>query len=353
MKTLNEEPKIVAMAHSLGLRGSNRVEAIMEYCRQKVRRFSERAGPITNIEDVERIISEEMHIETVEVWRDEDLAAVKDKYARQAKDPAFGAIEGELTHDTFATLIRRKRQAGQTDDRYVAIIDCRGDKGQRRYFSRWHEIAHVLTMFEQLQLPLHRSTKQKDAVEQLMDMIAGDIGFFEPLFAPVLEANVAQEGRLTFSVVENVRQQFAPSASLEATLNACANRAESPVVLVQAEMAFRRSDERAIRSGQKDLFGFDAPKPDLRAVQVSANAIARRQSIYIPKNMRVPASSVIYQAFEENAEHTRLTNTEDLSWWSTSRGASLPPMVLRVEATKIRERVWAIISPAIDFAQAA
>ena len=345
MRTLDEQPKIVAMANALGLHGGNRVEAIMDYCRQKVRRLFEHSGPITGIEDVERIISEEMGIETVEVWNDEDVAAVKERYGRQEKDPAFGFIERELTHDTFATLVRRKRQAGQTKDRYIAIIDCRGEKGQRRYFSRWHEIAHVLTMFEQLQLPLHRSTKEKDAVEQLMDLIAGDIGFFEPLFSPVLKASVAQEGTLTFSVVEKVRQQFAPSASLEATLNACANRLGTPVVLLQAALAFRKSDERAIRNGQKDLFSCDAPKPDLRAVQVTSNAPARQRAIYIPKNMRVPVSSVIFKAFEENTEHARLWNNEDLAWWSTSDGDCLRQLSLYVEAMRVRDRVWAILLP--------
>ena len=199
-------------------------------------------------------------------------------------------------------------------------------------------------MFEQLQLPLHRSTKNKDAVEQLMDLIAGDIGFFEPLFSPVLEANVAEEGRLTFAGVEKVRQQFAPSASLEATLNACSNRIGTPVVLLQATLAFRKSDEQAIRDGQKDLFGSDSPKPDLRVVQVTSNDAARRQKIYIPKKMRVPADSVISQVFHDGVEHERGSSDENLGWWSTSDGDSLSELPVYVDAMKVRDQVWAIIS---------
>ncbi len=344
MNPLNKQPKIVAMANALGLRGENRVEAIMAHCRRQVRWLFEHFGPITSIQDVERIVSREMCIETIEVRSDEDIAAVKEKYGRQEKDPAFGAVDRELTHDTFATLIRRKCQPGQTKDRYVAVVDCRGEKGARRYFSRWHEIAHVLTMFEQLQLPLHRSTKNKDAVEQLMDLIAGDIGFFEPLFSPLLEAKVTEEGRLTFAVVEKVRQQFAPSASLEATLNACANRTGTPVVLVQATLAFRKSDEQAIRDGQKDLFSADSPKPDLRVVQVTSNDAARQQKVYIPKKMRVPADSVISHVFHDGVEHERGASDENLAWWSTSDGDSLSELPVYVDAMKVRDQVWAIIS---------
>ena len=344
MKSLSEEPKIIAMANALGLHGEDRVAEIMEYCRQKVRQLSERFGPISTISDVEKVVSQEFCIETIEVWSDDDVSEVKEKYGRQAKDPAFGALERELTHDTFATLIRCKRRPGQEKDEYVAVIDCRGEKGHRRFFSRWHEIAHVLTMFEQLQLPLHRSTKQKDPVEQMMDLIAGDIGFSEPLFSPVLTAKLREEGRLTFSVVEKVRDDFAPTASLEATSNACANRIGTPVILLQATLALRKYDERAIRNGHCDLFSDYAPKPSLRAVQVTSNDAARKKAIFIHRNMRVPAISVIASAFDENVEHNRWSADEDLAWWTTSDGTSLEPLPVHVEATRIRDRVWAIIS---------
>jgi hypothetical protein len=116
-----------------------------------------------------------------------------------------------------------------------------------------------------------------------------------------------------------------------------------PVVVLQAALAFRKSDERAIRSGQRDLFDDDAPKPELRAVQVNANEAARRQAVFIPKNMRVPTESVIFQAFQENVEHSRWSSDENLGCWSTSDGDSLRKCPVHVEAVRVRDRAWAII----------
>ena len=46
---------------------------------------------------------------------------------------------------TYGALVQR-RNAGPTDpDRFVAVIDSRGGKLARRFFTRWHEIAHRLT----------------------------------------------------------------------------------------------------------------------------------------------------------------------------------------------------------------
>ena len=41
--------------------------------------------------------------------------------------------------------MKRKNVADDAPDRFVAVIDCRGSKLARRFFTRWHEIAHRLT----------------------------------------------------------------------------------------------------------------------------------------------------------------------------------------------------------------
>ena len=46
---------------------------------------------------------------------------------------------------TYGALVRRKNTTPDDLDRWVAVIDCRGDKLARRFFTRWHEIAHRLT----------------------------------------------------------------------------------------------------------------------------------------------------------------------------------------------------------------
>ncbi len=284
MIALRDEPKIISMAHTLGIHAGDTVEGIRDFCRRKVHALvaADSRAP-RSIEDLEHLVCERMHLDIVEVWNDDDLTEVIEKYARREKEPSFGVLRRDLDDETFATLIQRKRPPGQQAYHYVAVIDCRGEKSARRFFTRWHEIAHVLTLVGQLELPLHRSTVRKDPVERMMDLIAGDIGFFEPLFQPVLDAECASERGLSFAAVENVRATFCPSASLEATLHACVNKFASPVILLQAAFGHRAEVQRLLASGQGDLFSGDPPAPQLRVPISTGNPAARAARLIIPK----------------------------------------------------------------------
>jgi hypothetical protein len=342
MTALSDELKIIAMAHTLGVHDGDRVEGIRDYCRRKVKSLMAGVGPINSIEELERIVCEKLHITIVEVWNDDDLAAVIEKYARQEKDIAFAGLRKELTEETFATLVQRKQNPGDKHFNYVAVVDCRGPKGARRFFSRWHEIAHVLTTVEQLQFPLHRSTRKKDPVEKMMDIVAGDIGFFEPLFAPVLKKECQGHG-LSFAVVANVRQRFCPNASLEATLNACVSQAASPVILLQAEMGYKKAEERELASAQFELIPAQKPVPQLRVVSAIPNWAARKMGLLIPKHMRVPPASIITTCAERKMENQSLRADENLNWWRSSDGSALRHAEVHVETQFIRDHAWAIL----------
>ena len=345
MSALATEPKIISMAHGLGIHAGDPVEGIKRFCREKVRRLIAGHQEIRSIEDVERIVCEKLNITIIEIWNDADLDAVIEKYARIGKDAAFAYLRKDLDFETFATLIRCRRKIGDDDDRYVAVVDCRGEKGSKRFFSRWHEIAHVLTLFEQLQFPLHRSTAKKDAVEKMMDIIAGDVGFFEPLFTPLLNDEVTAVGRITFDGIRQVRSRFCPSASLQATLNACAGKATVPVMHLEAAMRMKRAEERFVASGQGDLFPAAAPIPQLRVSTAASNAAARQIGLVVHPNMRIPSASVIARAFTADDEFLSFTAVEDMQTWTSSRGGHMTARPVMVEAMRVRDQVWAIVTP--------
>ena len=144
MNTLGDEPKIIAMAHSLGIHAGDRVRAIRDFCLKQVHALIRGAGRIASIDELMQVICEKLRLTIIEVWTEDDLKTVIEKYARQERDAAFAYLRSDLTDDTFATLIQRKRVADEKGFSYVAVIDCRTpSKAARRYFSRWHEIAHV------------------------------------------------------------------------------------------------------------------------------------------------------------------------------------------------------------------
>jgi len=345
MITLADEPKILSMAHALGIHEGDPVEGIMVFCRRKVRQLLEGAShPIHSIEDLEQLICEKLNITIIEVWSEDDLSVVIEKYARQEREIGFAALRKELDSETFATLLRRLKKADNEEDRYVAIIDCRGEKGSRRFFTRWHEIAHVLTQYEQLQFPLHRSTVKKDPVEKMMDLIAGEIGFLDELFTPILKAEVIGRDQLTFANVENIRKFFCPSASFESTLNACSKKVQVPTIIIQAAMGLKKEEERLANSLQRELLPSVKPSAQLRVMKAFSNDAARSKRIKIPYNMRVPKGSIIFKAFSGEAESESTKADENLNLWRSSDGSGLNHAHVRVEAMRMRDHIWAIVT---------
>ena len=64
----------------------------------------------------------------------------------------------------------------------------------RRFFTLWHEIAHLLTLTHKLEPPFHRSADVPCPLERLMDIIAGEIAFYDPIFVPQLVAEIQRSG---------------------------------------------------------------------------------------------------------------------------------------------------------------
>jgi hypothetical protein len=344
MLTLPQEPKIIAMAHALGVRSANPVDGIREFCRSQVQKLIRDTRHIVTIDDLERVVCERLRLKIIEVWSDEDLDAIVEEYARGRKDAAFAYLRKDLDFETFATLIRCRRRNGENEDHYVAVVDCRGDKAAKRFFTRWHEIAHVLTLFEQLELPLHRSTVRKDAVERMMDIVAGDIGFYSPLFSPLVNG-VAAQSRFDFQAVGRIRQRFCPSASIQATLNAAVAQLERPAIFIDAALGLKRGEERALNSGQQEFFPQPPPVAQLRVRTAISNSRARRLGLKIHSNMRVPQTSVIASVFNGADEFNSELAFENLNQWAISKGTHLPPTAVSVDAMKVRDHVWAIIAP--------
>jgi hypothetical protein len=222
------------------------------------------------------------------------------------------------------------------------VIDCRGTKAARRFFSRWHELAHLLTLPPTASTPVHRSTTEATGTERLMDVVAAELGFHETLFRPCLEAELARGGGLTFAGVDRVRAGYAPEASRQATLRACVNRLSAPVMLVEASLGFTKDEETRF---ELEPIPSRRPKPCLRVTQAMANAAARRCGLRIPLRMRVPAGSILSRAyFDANGEGPlgETTAEEDLGGWVHRDGTALPGQRVRVRVEPGRNSVWGL-----------
>ena len=314
------------MANALHLADGDPVANLVSFCRNKIAKWIKECGPIQTAWDLERLVCQKLNLVIEHIWNDDDLDKLIKTYVDEG-DIVFAHLKKDLDEQTFAALIRRKSLTLKSEDRYVAVIDCRGGKGPRRVFSRWHEIAHILTLYRQMELPLHRSTVEKNATEKMMDIIAGDICFYAPMFVPVLEAKVKSFGRLTFDAVNSVREDFYPEVSFQATLNACAAQVKAPIVLLEIGMSLKKTEQRRVQSKQIELLPTKPPKPQLRVLVSMANTAARQISLHIPRYMRVPSRSILAKIFKGETDSTVMAGEaqENLAWWTSSDGGALSP----------------------------
>ncbi len=344
MSRLEHATEILALAAQLGLAGAaNSVEAILRYCRSRIDRWVAEARGVTTIGSLEALVVQRLQMVFEEIRSDADFDRLKEQYAKAKKDPVFASLRLEFNkpdNPIYGMLVRRKNAADDAPDRFVAVIDCRGGKLARRFFTKWHEIGHRLTTHADHGEREPACRSEHNLIERLMDEIAGHVGFYGPFFEPVFGAAHAGKALLTFETVKAVLDGGFPEASFQATLNACAKRLPTPVLYLEAMLAHKKEVKRRLATPSM----FDDPLPgELRAVKVIPNEAAQQEGFTIPINMQVPAASVIHRLFVDETAREGACK-EDLCWWE-SQGKKQPGRAVLVEARRVADRVIAIVQP--------
>jgi hypothetical protein len=342
MTRLDHAQEITDLAAKLGVDGGAPVDGVLDYCRRRIDGWVAEAGGIMSIDALESLVTHRLQMVFEEIRSDEDWDRLKDVYARGKREFVFGGIRTKFDDDdnpTYGALVQRRNAGPSDSDRFVAVIDCRGSKLARRFFTRWHEIAHRLTTHADMLEPVYRS--EHDPIERMMDEIAGHVGFYEPIFQPAYQQASDGKSLLTFGTVEAILSEAFPSASFQATLFACARRIMTPVVYLEAARAHKKEVKRKMAT--PSMFGEEPPPGELRAVKVIPNKAAQQERFTIPTNMRVPADSVIHRLYDTDPQ-TNGESKEDMRLWE-SKGKSLEGRAVAVEGRKVTDRVIAIVQP--------
>lgn len=339
MSRLDQEHDVVALARELGLRGDP-VEAVVRFCEEKIGLWAADFDAVESVAALEQLVADHLQLIFEEVCSDDDLDRIIAKYVAQG-EYVFATLRDELDPATFGLTIKRKHWEPVAGDKYVAVIDCRGEKAARQFFTRWHEIAHLLVLEKELDAPVRRSAH--DPIERLMDEIAGRVGFYEPLFGPVF-AREHTKRLLELKTVEAIRNAYCDKASFQSTLFACHRRMKSPVVYIEAELKYKADEERQLRSKQRRFFADDPPVAKLRVGLAVPNQAASDEDFRIVPNMRVPEGSIIHTLHSESAAE-QASGTENLESWEFSDGGTLPAREVWVDARKAGNRIIAIVQP--------
>lgn len=332
MTTLDQEQDVVDLAEKLGLTGSP-VAAIINFCQDQIDTWVHEAGGVSTVDELEGVVANRLNLVFEEVNDESDFDRLKAKYVPMG-EPIFAALHLDLTDDTYGTMIRLK------DGTHVAVIDCRGNKAARRFFTRWHEIAHLLVE-EDVDKQVFRSSDEP--LEKLMDQIAGHVGFYESVFTPLFNSNLSEGELLTFERIESIRQDFCSSASFQSTLFACQRRMQTPMLYVEIRMAHSESERRSLK--QMRMFD-DVPEEKLRVRLTVPNKAASDMGFRARWNMRVPESSILFSTFHDNAD-SDTSGEENLSTWTFSSGDSLIDCDVFIQARRIGDSVMATIQPRV------
>jgi len=345
MSRLGLEPDVISLAEILGLVSvTDPVEAILGLCRDRIDRWVGEVGGITTIDRLKDLVTRNLHMVFEEIRNDRDFVRIKDVYAVGKRDAVFATMRikfNDSENPTYGVLILRNNTTTEDLDQWVAVIDCRGTKLARRFFTRWHEIAHRLTTHADQDYPVYRS--EHDPIERLMDEIASQIGFYEPIFGSVFDAEMRRQPRLTFEVVEAIRRGFG-DASFQSTLFACHRRLRTPALYLEASVAHKADDQRDVNQGVGWLFDDLRPVQQLRAVQVVPNQAAQDSGLFIAPNMRIPLSSLIHRLFLDETI-MQSSGLDNLGEWEHSGGKRLARRDVWIEARRVKEKVIAVVQP--------
>jgi hypothetical protein len=307
-RKLQESPLIHSLARELGISLSDNVVAdILNFCDYRINKLMEGFSGCDNPAEILEWVAARLETEFKVAYTNKELLDIRQHYV-DLGEKVFATLVEDLSENDFGITIRRTNR--QSWERlYVSVIDCRGEKGVRGYFTKWHEVAHLLTITDQKRSVFrrtHASVNYKNPEESLMDVIAGRFGF-RPSSGLDLAAN-----EISFETIEDLRKRLCPEASKQSALINFVKFWPTPCLLICAQMGHRKREKA---QAQQQRFDFaEEPAPALRAVHVTASESAREIGFTIFENMRVPEASVIHRVFNEESIYDQAE--EDLSWWN-------------------------------------
>ena len=324
------------LARDLGIGATDDpIAAVIKFCDRRVKNFLKTFPDCDTLTDLLDCIAAKLGTVFEIVTTDEDLRQIRKKYLVRG-EKIFATLGQELSEDVFAITYRRNNRE-HWEPEFVSVIDSRGSKALRAYFTKWHELAHLLTLTDQLRLSFRRTHVAKSfnsPEEALMEVIAGHFGFYGPLVKPHIS------GTISFDAIEALRQEVCPEASQQSALIGIVKAWPHPCLLVNARLATKKG-----AALQRQLFPSSGSAASLRAVHVTVNEAARQDGLAIFENMRVPETSIIYRVFQGIPYGEAV---ENLSTWETSKGFRLPDRPVEVKAKRSWESVDALIIPTIS-----
>jgi len=326
---IDRDHEVRALARAMGIRAREGLrEAITQRATDIVSTWLDEAS-ITpeSLTDVHDLVLNRVSLRVERIGSDADLRLVSSKYATEMRGLPV-QLSFEFESDTEALVIKRPSAARRSASKFLAIIDARGGRRRRAWFSERHEAAHLVVPDPQTQMVMRRSgAPKKDPLENVIDAVASRVGFWEPIVRPALKKALASCPDI-ISAFELVHRELCRDASAEAAYRAFVHYIDEPLVLIRSSLQSRAADR-------------DDPARSLalRATMVVFNDHAARIGLRVWPNYRIPNESIIRRA-HMNSRST-LRDIENLGSWPCETGRGLRNVAVNVAA----RGAWAALRP--------
>jgi hypothetical protein len=334
MMELMRHPKLRQVARDLELPASDdALRDLREHAVERVRNMMT-GWTLDTVEDLRMRVADQLSVKLVFITSDDDIYRIAAEFAhyKLRHVPLPRLLEAEfITGDTEGLLLDNPSPV-KGSRRYLAIIDARGPRAARAYFTGWHELAHLLLcpprqrVFDGFRRSPSELQRRKDPLESAVDHIAGLLAFWEPIFKPALIT--AAGGDLTFAAIETAAVLVAPGASLYAASLAATRVWDGAAVFVICE------------EGTKT----DGTGLALRIQTLIPNDHARSLDLSIRRSMRVPIASALWRAFYETSD-TECAANENQALWEVAGRGNLPKLPWAAQAVRRGGAVYAILKP--------
>lgn len=352
MNSLSRHQSVISLAISLGLSTQGdcllrirdyalaRVEEILDDFNRYAAEFS-----VKNFNDLRRLISNKLSLKIEWIRSDEDIERISSEY-RKFHPSIRGCLRHEFIQSSTEGITIPLENPIPGAFKFLAVIDARGERASRAYFTTWHEIVHLLLDTAEYDHSSYRHTivqenSHGDPLEKVVDYVTEHVAFYAPFFEPVLRLKIEEYGRLTFHAIEEARLAIVAEASLLATANRSIHHIGKPALLMEVYSGLKKAEIATSQNCQQNMS--NPPLPKLRVRYTKLNDFAKRNSFAIRNNMRVPLTSVLARAYESKVDEC-YEAVEDQSWWETSSTGSLPSLPLWVTAVRRGRYVYGIIT---------
>ena len=207
IRNSNYELELKRVAKELGLGTAGNLEdMIVRHCLERLRAWVAAHGTPPTLSELADRFATSLDLSITEVHTEEEIDTVLEGVA-QVQKAAIGDLKTEFRGDTDAIIVRRLAPKSWQRE-YWAIINCQGWHGYRRYWTKWHEIVHLLLIGQPLAFAFRRTNRnQFEPEEVLVDRVAASLAFFPDMFEPVVREECSREDRFTFDVIDRVRDQ--------------------------------------------------------------------------------------------------------------------------------------------------